>query len=154
MADCIDELITNDLETTLEATSILGAVPGAVERERTYLLINNRYPFVEIQGPFVEVDTQTYEVAMSMLGYLILVYVKHSDEEVSEDEITRYARNVAADVIKGLMVDPTRGNNALITKITERGYGFGEGDDTIDFFVYVGIEITAREDSTDPYSLG
>jgi len=155
MPDIISSRITQNIKTTLTTLSSYGGTPKAVELERMILVINARYPFIEIMGPYAEVETQTHQVAMTNFEYVIKYYYPKNDEsETANTEITYLTRNVAGDIIKHLMVDPSRNQLAQITKITDYGNGFELINDNVEFYIYVLLEVRSRIDANDPYSLG
>jgi hypothetical protein len=154
MADSIVSQITQNLKDRLETLSTYGGTP-TVELGRLFLDINNRYPFIEIIGPNVEVETQTHQVADSKLEYILKYTVDGNDENETENgEITYLTRNVAADIIKHIMNDVSRGGLAQNTKTTEYGADFEIVGEGIDYFVYVVIEIQVLIEATDPYLIG
>uniref|UniRef100_A0A6M3M6E0 Tail protein n=1 Tax=viral metagenome TaxID=1070528 RepID=A0A6M3M6E0_9ZZZZ len=154
MADCIVSQITQNLKDRLESLSTYGGTP-TVELSRLFLNINDRYPYIEIIGPAVEVETQTHQVTDSKLEYMIKYYINVNDENETENgEITYLTRNVAADIIKHIMNDVSRGNLAQNTKATEYGCDFEIVGEDVEFFVYVVIEIQALIEATDPYLIG
>jgi len=155
MADIIASRITQNLKNVLKTLSTYGGVPKAVELERLYPFIDDRYPFVELGGPYIEVETQTYKVAMTLLGYSIKYYINVNDEKNTENtEITYLTRNVIGDIIKKVMEDPSRGALAQITKLTDAGAAFELVDDNVEFYIYVLLEVRSRIDANNPYSLG
>ena len=154
MADSIVSQITQNLKDRLESLSTYGGTP-TVELSRCFLNINDRYPYIEIMGPTVEVETQTHQVADSKLEYVLKYTVNGNDENETENgEMTYLTRNVAADIIKHIMNDISRGGLAQNTEATDYGADFEIVDEGIDYFVYVVIEIQALIDATDPYLIG
>ena len=154
MADSIVSQITQNLKDRLETLSTYGGTP-TVELGRLFNTINNRYPYIEIIGPNVEVETQTHQVADSKLEYVLKYTVDGNDENETENgEISYLTRNVAADIIKHVMNDISRGGLAQNTKATEYGADFEIVGENVDYFVYVVIEIQTLIDSSDPYLIG
>lgn len=155
MADTISAQITQNIKTTLVTLSTYHGTPAAVELERLFLDINDRYPYVEVCDQNAEIETQTFQVADTTLRYIIKYYIDVNDEsEVADTEITYLTRNVAGDIIKHLMVDASRGALAQNTKALSYGPGFELSEDNIEFFIYVEIEVQSLIDSKDPYLLG
>lgn len=151
--ECIEAQVTADLVTALSGLVTYGGT-ATIERERAELQINGRFPFVEVCGPQTEIDTQQFKVGISRLTYLIKYYINVNDEDPSGDEITYLTRNVCADIIRALWVDPQRNRLAQITKATDNGYGFDVDDSgAVIFFRFVVVEVTARIDSANPYFL-
>jgi hypothetical protein len=156
MADTIAQQIAEDIKTALEALSTYGGTP-TVERERRRLYINGRFPFIELCGPFSEVDTRAHEIAGTDLHFGVRYFINENDESTDADtEITYLVRNVAGDIIKKLMETPTWTNRAQYTFITDYGYDFDWDDSAQDFvfYVYVIFYVHVLIDATDPYQLG
>jgi hypothetical protein len=154
MADSIVSQITQNLKDRLESLSTYGGTP-TVELSRLFLTIGSRYPYIEIVGPEVEIETQTHQVADSKLEYVIKYFVNINDENETENgEITYLTRNVPADIIKHIMNDVSRGGLAQNTAATEYGAAFEIIDEQVEFFIYVVIEIQVLIDASDPYLIG
>lgn len=154
MADSIVSQITQNLKDRLESLSTYGGTP-TVELSRLFPCINNRYPYIEVIGPEVEVETQTHQVADSKLEYILKYTISGNDENETENgEITYLTRNVAADIIKHIMNDVSRGGLAQNTKATAYWQDFEVFDDGIEYNIYVIIEIQALIEATDPYLIG
>jgi len=147
--------ITQNLKDRLETLSTYGGTP-VVELERLVLNINNRYPYMEICGPIAEVEQYTRDVADTKLTYQVNYYHTINDEsEVENTEVTYLTRNVVADIIRHIMNDQSRGGRAQKTKPVSYGYSMQVSqNNTIEFVVYVIIEITALIDSANPYLIG
>lgn len=156
MADCIVEQITADIATAMATLNSYGGAVAAVERERMFMNIQNRYPFVEIGGPYCEAETQTYKVDMTDLYYVIKYYVKKADEStVANTELPYLTRNVCADMVKVLWTDPSRGALAQFTHVTDQGYDYDLDDNgEVEFYRYIVVQVRARIDAADPYNLG
>ena len=157
MADCIHEQITASLESALgSASTYPGNVNPTVERERGTLNIAGRYPFVELGGPYAENDVQTYKIDMTDLRYVVKYYVNMTDENtVANTELPYLTRNVCADLQKAVMVDPSRGNLAHFTRVTDSGYDFDlDANGDVQFYRYLVVQVRVRVDSDDPYQLG
>lgn len=128
----------------------------ACELERLVLNVNNRFPYIQIAGPLGDVETQTYKVSKNTLLYEVRFFDAISDKsEVANTEVAYIARNVYADITKALMEDHTRNGLADFTKLLDFGYDYDLVDDrTIEFFVYITVEVLARIDTDDPYLIG
>jgi len=144
---------TQNIKTVLGAISTYGGTP-TVELERVVLEINNRYPYIEISGPYIDVYPQFTNVDVETAEYNILYFVNYNDEDQTEDEITYVTRNVAGEIWGALMADVTRGGNVINTSIKNWGNSFELVDGRNEFLVYVIIECTLRTDSTDPALVG
>lgn len=141
--------ITENLKTALESLSTYDGTP-TVELERLYTRINGRYPFVVLNGPYADVETQTHNTAHTVFEYVIQYFVDYNDEDQDEYAITYVTRNVAGDIIKQILLDTTRGGYAIFTRITGFGNGFDGGEEGFDYYVYVVIEVETRLEATDP----
>jgi hypothetical protein len=75
------------------------------------------------------------------------------DSGATDNPVTYQARNVASDIIKGIMVDHTRGGLALITYPTEYYYAldFGPNDEPI-FSVILMFKVETYVNKFNPYS--
>jgi hypothetical protein len=150
--ESIEARITASLQTALTALNTYGGV-STIERERAVLQIGGRFPFVEICGPQTEIEDQQFKVGINRMTYVVRYYVNTNDEDqIAGHEITYLTRNVCADIIRAVRVDPHRGYLALNTKAVDSGYGFEvDGAGTPIFFRFVVLEVTARIDSANPY---
>ena len=72
----------------------------------------------------------------------------------SFEEITFKVRNVAADIKKILMIDPSRGNRVQFTKFLNSGHAIEEIDYRMEFFVYVTLNIGYRNIISNPSIYG
>lgn len=145
--------ITANLKTDLKSLNSYGGSP-TVEEERLFMVINNRYPFIVINGPYSDANTQIHNVSNTKLNYTIQYFVKYNDEDHSKSEITYVTRNVTGDIINKIMEDVTRGGFAIRTKITNFGNAFELISNRVEFFLYVVLEVSARLEATDPSLLG
>jgi len=145
--------ITENLKTALESLFTYGGTP-TVELERLYQRIGTRYPFIEVLGPYSEIETKMHNVTDTKNEYTLMYYTDYNDETQTDDSIAYVTRNVAGDIIKQVMLDITRGGYAIVTKVVGYGNGFESYEDRLDYFVYVVLEITARIDALDPSLLG
>jgi hypothetical protein len=158
MSDCIDALIDANFVAALKTISV-GATYntdiGTVERARTVLSINNRYPYtLVIQMEPDEVE-QWACLRNDNLNYLVWYLDGINDQnETVNREFTYRLRNVAADVAKALRADPSRGGYAQNTKIQKSGFGFLPiSEEVLEPGVYVLVEIERILDPNDPYKL-
>jgi len=146
--------ITENLKTALESLSTYGGTP-TVELEREYLDINGRYPYIELLGPYSEVETEIHNVANTKLEYVIKYYKDYNDEDYENDSAIAYVtRNVAGDIIKQVMLDVDRGGYAIKTSVVGYGNAFEAQEERVEYFIYVVLEINARIDAKDPTYLG
>ena len=134
-------------------TSYQGTVTANLERY--YNNINDRYPFLEILGPYAIVETETDDVMDTVLQYVFKYYIRYNDEnDIADTEVAKLVENVARDITKQIMLDQTRAGLAENTEITEHGISFEEIDNEIDFAVYVVCEVQTVIDAGNPYLLG
>lgn len=140
--------ITQNLKTALEGLDSYSGTP-TVELERLFNVINNRYPYIFLAGPYTDQETQSYNVTKTKIEYTIQYYIKYNDEDQTKDEITVATRNVAGDIVKKIMEDVNRGGFAILTKIKNYGNSFELVGDEVGFFIYVILEVYARFDATD-----
>ena len=146
--------ITQNLKTGLQSLASYGGTP-TVELERLFTKINDRYPYVQVLGPYDVKDTQAYHVTLDVLTYAIRYYIQFNDEDyLTKKEVTYVTRNVNGDIIKNIMSSDDRGGYATYTKITDYGYSFELINDNEEFFRYVDLEVHGRFDSIDPSLFG
>ena len=145
--------ITANLKAALKTLNSYGGAP-TVEEERLFNVINDRYPFVLINGPYSNPDRTVHNVDNTKLNYTIQYFVKYNDEDQNEDAITHVTRNVPGDIINKIMEDVTRGGYAIKTKTTDFGNAFELISNRVEFFQYVVLEVSARLEATDPGLLG
>lgn len=149
MADSISAQITANIKTALETISGV-----TVEYGRQFFDIQNRYPYIALLGPNATVENQAYKVDDTTLEYLIQYIDKVNDDSQTPDTEYMYQkRNTAADIIAAVMADKSRGNLAQHTKTTSYSFeDYGDADMPL-YGVAVVIEVQARIDSDDPYSI-
>jgi len=152
MADSIIEQITDNIQTALHGVTTYGGTTTC-ERERVDgPEINGRFPFVELSGPYGEIETQISDVAIHTLTYIAKYQINVNDRGTSANtEITYVTRNVTADLIKAVNADRTRGGIAQKTIATDYEYGFEQNNQGLLFAIYIVFEVRARLDATDPY---
>jgi len=147
--------ITQNIKNRLKTLITYGGVP-TVELERLILNINDRYPFVELCGPWADVEVHTKDLAETNLTYQINYYNAINDESQTENtEITYITRLVTADIIKHIMNDQSRGGLAQRVTITDYGYTSQVTEnDTVEFLVYVIFEVQSLIRTNNPYFVG
>jgi hypothetical protein len=156
MDDCIDALIDINLIATLKTvvTPTYNTNCGTVERLRSILDIQNRYPFtLAIQLENDQLD-EFETLQDDKLNYIIWYFDNENDQDTEVNtEFTYRLRNVHADFIKALKADVTRGGYAQNTLIPRHGFGVFV-DDTIAMpGVYMFVEIERIIDNNNPYLL-
>jgi hypothetical protein len=152
MADSIIEQITDNLQAALNAVATYGGSTTCQRERINGPQINDRYPFVELAGPFGEIETQTDRAALHTLTYIAKYHIAANDEDLADDtEITYLTRNVEADLIKAVMADRTRNKLAQKTEATDYEYGFETDGEALMFAKYIVFEVRAKISATDPY---
>ena len=157
MSDCIDSLIDANLITTLKTivTPTYNTAIGTVERLRTCININGRYPYtlcIQLEPDEVE---QWGQLRNDNLNYIIWhLDGKNDESETVNTEFVYRLRNVAADITKAVKGDVTRGGYAQNTIITKTGFGIFGPDDTVgEPGAFVLLQIVRILDPNDPYQL-
>jgi hypothetical protein len=155
--DCVDARIDRNMINTLKSIAVYNGYNteiGTVERPRKTLSINGRYPYtLMIQMEPDDVD-QWANLRDDCLNYIIwFLDGKSDDNETANGEFMYRLRNVAADITKALMVDPTRGGLAQNTKCVRNGFGFFmEPPNVMEPGAYVLIEIERVLNPNNPYN--
>jgi hypothetical protein len=157
MADCIDARIDANLITTLKTITVANGYNtaiGTVERLRSELSINGRYPYTLV----IQLENDQLDEWESMqddkLNYIIWYLDSKNDRnETANTEFTCRLRNVHADIIKALKIDVSRGGLAQNTLIPRHGFGMFIDDDICEPGVYVMVEIERLIDNNNPYLL-
>jgi hypothetical protein len=156
MSDCIDALIDQNLITTLKTivTPTYNTNIGTVERLRTLISINGRYPYtlcIQLEPDEVE---QWGQLRNDNLNYIVWYFDGHSDQnEILNDEFVYRLRNVAADITKAVKGDVTRGGYAQNTTIIKSGFGWFLDETIAEPGAYTIIQIDRILDPNDPYQL-
>ena len=150
MADYVDARVTNYLENALNGVAMYGGTT-TVGLERHYININDRYPYIEIAGPYADVITETDQSIETVLQYAIRYFVNVNDESFTENtEITYLTRTVTEDITKAIMANQTISNLVENIEIDYQGYSNEIIDQTLEFMVYVVVEITVLINRTNP----
>jgi hypothetical protein len=127
------------------------------EMQRSVTVIDDRYPFVEILGPSVEVLTRDNLSMDCNLHYRIeftdIVKDKYLKASLA-DPASKQIRNLHADLMKLLFVDLTRGGNALMTEITGWGHYFAGDPASPELVLYLDIVVRAIIRYDNPYLIG
>lgn len=148
----ITSLITSNIVTALgliKTSSGYDFTPAAIEQERSLMVIDERYPFIEVSGPSVNVNTFEYTKGDEhILTYVISYRDRIDDTNFETDKpLPEQTANVIANIHKALMVDHTRGGYAITTRIKEYGYINYMSDTGENFEVFMSIEVQALIDS-------
>ena len=157
MADCIEELITQNLKDRLETLQTYpGNATPTVERERLILHIGGRYPYIMLIGPQNESDDKTPYTTLDNLTYIIKYYINKSDENnIIDNELPNLTKNVSADIVRHIMNDVSRNQLAQNTELLSDGYSYDLSEEgNWEYYIYVIIEISALINKLDPYVIG
>ena len=163
MVDCIQAQITQDLINAIASVTPANGyntTVACVERMRTILEINDRYPYALVIENAGDVTEEFSSGAEEDLHYLVWYFAPINDA-VNPDPLvsnvnTEFAyvnRNVAADIIKAIKKDVSRGGMAQYTKCTSWDYGIYIDNGEALPGVYLLIDVQTRVDQNDPYNL-
>lgn len=157
MPDCIDARIDSDMITTIKRVTVANGYNtaiGTVERLRTNLCINNRYPYTLIIQMEPDEVQQWANLQESNLNYIIWHFDgKNDHNQTLNGEFVYRLRNVHADIQKALRSDPSRGGLAQNTEIKSHGFGMFVEENSVEPGAYVTVEIQRIIDPNDPYLL-
>jgi hypothetical protein len=161
MSDSITSLITGNVVTSVAAVTTANGYNTNVaycEQERLSDRTNGKYPRVEVLGPAITINRDQGQTQGDRyeLEYTLLYKAKISDEDIDVDEpVPQQTDNVAADLIKGIMADHTRGGYAITTEPTETYYTIDIGPDGEALFMIVlTFKVITFVDFKNPYTLG
>jgi hypothetical protein len=161
MADSVTSQITANLVSAVAAVTTAHTYNTNVaycEQERLTDRTNDQYPRVEVLGPAITINRDSGQTQADRyeLEYTLLYKAKLSDDAISTEEpIPQQTDNVVADLIKGIMVDHTRGGKAITTEPTEAYYTIDIGPNGEAFFMIVlTLKIITLIDIFNPYNLG
>ena len=145
----IRELILRNVVTVLEAISTANGYQVNVQEVFRVMVVNSNvteYPAIVVV-PESETKTETPLLCYQTKMIINLECYVDELENVSEE-----VNILLADVEKALMVDHTRGGNAIDTTLI--GADFIYGEDTKPYGVAIAmIEIVYRTRTTDPFSI-
>ncbi len=138
------------MKTALDGVAMYGGTTTA-ELERHYLNINGRYPFIEIAGPYAEVQGETDDSIDTMLQYAIKYYVNVNDESFTANtEITYLTRTVTTAIRKAIMANQQISGLVENIHTEDAGYTLEIIEGQFEFTVYVVAEVQALIDRTNP----
>jgi hypothetical protein len=156
MADCIDALIDANVITTIKSITIANGYNtacGTVERVRSNFKINGRFPFTLVIRMETDPVEEDWAVQQDELEYLVwYLDGKNDDKETANTEFSYRLRNVGADFVKALKLDPSRGGYAQNT-IVKHGFGMLECDECFEPGVWISVKIHRAIDKDNPYLL-
>lgn len=156
MSDCVDARIDANVISTLKtiAPPSYETNIGTVERARSRLSINGRYPFTLVVQMEPEEVEEWALLKSDNLNYLIWHVDGVNDQsETANTEFSYRLRNVPADIAKALRADPSRGGLAENTRIVRSGFGFLLDVGVAEPGTYVLVEIQRSVNPDNPYEL-
>lgn len=145
--DSIQARITANLKTAL--SGITGIV--SVDEMRSALDLG-AFPFIMLQEIPVEYN-EDYQHANDVTYQYNALYFG-GDDEKPKAAFTNQNKNVAADIIRAIEADRTRGQLAQNTIITGSGPGFYTDDGGVLPITFVAIDVQALVNADNPYQLG
>ena len=157
--DCIASLITASLVTAEAAVTTANGYNTNVaycEQERLTDRKNDRYPMVTVAGPYQTFDPDVHARGTEdTLEYTLFYEAQLDDRDTDGEPLAQQADNVAADLIKGFMVDRRRNEYAINTSAKEAFYtvDYTKEDNPI-FVVVVTLEVKTILDAENPYQNG
>lgn len=168
MADSIVAQITQNLLSVFNGASITFAGTThtiTADSERLKRVVNNRYPFLELQGPIVNVTSRAHRVVNCDLFYSVELLIDINDDYDSNHDyltVTETAQNIASDLIKLLMADQQRGfvtdyptkRRAHHTDYEGFGHRFTGSPGHPDFSIYLDFTVNTTINENDPYLIG
>jgi hypothetical protein len=159
MSDSVVAKITDNLVAALHGKSLQynGDVHTITcETQRSTFETAGRNPYVSIFGPWVEVTTRGNRSNDCTLHYSIEYRDNRIDDSYNADSDTAtlldVTKNIAPDIIKLIMVDLTRGGNAMITRWNGHGPRFEGANNNL--VIDILIEVQAFIGADDPYIQG
>jgi hypothetical protein len=124
MADSIQARITANLKTALQQITVANGYSNTVRlvEEMRAIFDIDETPYIMIQENFVEYN-EDFEHTGDVNYKYTFVYINGLNDEAihSNNPFTYQNRNAAADMIKAIMVDRTRGQIALNTVVESSG---------------------------------
>lgn len=160
MADVFEE-ITQNIESSFNGQSITyngEAKTITCERERFVNIIDNRYPFLKLSGPIIEVLKRERNRVYCSLHY-IAEFIDDSindsyDPNTTVIPISEVLGSVEIDLMKIIMADRERGGYAKNTEWEGSGYYFDD-DEGISLFVkWLQLRVETNVIAENPYNVG
>lgn len=156
MSDCIDARIMYNLQTVFRSITIVNNYKTGVKTVdllRSVLRIeDDDYPYCLVIPN--EMDPQSeFSYRDDVLSFMIWYLDGKSDELPGEPPFTWRLRNVAADFIKALKVDPTLGGLAQNVRIPRHNFGLFVDENIMELGVYMFIEVDRQINPGNPYQL-
>lgn len=128
------------------------------EEERLNLEVGERSPLLSVCGPYIDTEQRSNRSAQCALVYSLELRDSRVDDRYRRNQdvqpITRVMRTVPAQIMKLVMKDPRRSENALLTKWKDTGYYFTGVGDLAECVFYVDIEVELFVNADNPYLQG
>lgn len=157
MADSVVGKITENLVAALNAKAITfnnKQQTITAEEQRAVMVIGDRYPYVHVCGPVVNVVDRAHQTCHVRLEYVIELYTCLNDEYISGENnlpITKVCADIHADLMKLIMASNSRGGLALKTNCDDFGHYFSGDVSSPDFVVWVHVVVETNIRENDPY---
>lgn len=155
MTDSIHAQVTTNLETVLKTIKKNGGYKtdvALVEQMRTFpkfepgTIIIQELP-LNVNGDYDHTGDYTYKYILAYFGF--------ENDDPPADPRPKQERNVAADIIRCIMQDRTRGGVALNTNVEDAGPGlFSDSDGNLVPCTMVQISVQTIENANNPYEFG
>jgi hypothetical protein len=151
--------ISRDLVTTAATITTANGYNTNVataEMERQIERNNGRLPMIEVCGPAVNITATKHSGGdMYELEYALVYKANLNDDDLTGSPVTVQTENVAADIIKAIMADHTRGSHAIITRPTDYFHTLDTTGPGMNMFtVVVTFIVETLVDYKNPYLIG
>ena len=161
MGDSVIFKITKNLRDSLHRQPITYngiTYETTAECQRLITNIGNRYPYIEVCGPWPQTEWRGNNSVSAKLWYRIEMYENTISDSFSGDiesiPITEMMGNVGADLVMLIMADITRGGNAIITRCEMPGYYFTGDPAAPEFVIYTDVCVETFINQSNPYITG
>jgi len=115
------------------------------------------FPAIEVSPPVSRVLSTSSRTVHREAKYDIFCYVNNIDDQwdsvTQKFALTKTLRNIPSYLVKEIMKDIKRGNNASITSVGDIGQCFvpGIGNDTVWLLSYIEVMVQYFEDQFNPF---
>lgn len=124
---------------------------ATVEEQRLSLNINGRTPFILLLKAPIEIDQEYNRTIITNVTYVAVFTDDYNDDDDDSNEIVYQYRNVHADIIKAIQVDPTFGGLAEGLRLLEFDDSISTSNGNTFFESYVAFEVKTWIDDRNPY---
>lgn len=147
--------IADNLKSVLNGKSITynGTSHTITAERQRFVLRRSVYPYVEIGGPWANVETRDCRCMDASISFSVVLY-EHSINDETGTPISEVMQDVPSELIKLIAADTTRGGNAIKTDIESWGYAIIDGDQGPEFIVWVDVVVQAYILQTNPDTWG